>query len=402
MAMTASRATSLVVALAAAGTLVLATGPATAAAAEGPPLTGTYLPGTAGVASQAFDVAAGGAVAGVRTPPAGTPEATVWRRGRPQALPTPGEPIPGYRVGAQATKVAGGFVAGTSLADVMSPGQFLPGTPARWHAGATVTFTAGPLGAVQDLTAQGWAVATGHAGAGHLNTYTVVLRPDGTTFQPAMVGVALDRRGRVYGHRYVANRAEAVRHDGTAATVLPAPDGRSAAVRDVTRGGTACGSAFTQVPVPAPRPAVDWVDHAPLLWRPDGTRVELPALGAESRCTHIAGTVAAGLFERADGLEGAVLWTGGAAVGVGPVGAETVVTGVNAAGVVVGHTRTTPGAAPVGFVATATAWRPLTAPGATYTVPSDVNDAGTVVGTAYDASGNPRATRWTAPRPQRP
>jgi hypothetical protein len=394
--MTTTRTTSLVAALTAAGMLVLATGPATAAAG-GPPLAGTYLRGTAGVASQAFDVADGGAVAGVRTPAEGTPEATVWRRGRPQALPTPGEPVPGFRVGAQATKVEGAFVAGTSMADVMNPAQFLPGAPARWHDGTSVTFTAGSLGAVHDLTAQGWAVATGHAGAGHLNTYTVVLRPDGTTFQPAMVGVALDRRGRVYGHRYTADGAEAVRHDGSAATVLPAPEGRDAAVRDVTRGGTACGSAFTQVPVPAPRPAVTWIDHVPLLWQPDGTRVELPMLGEESRCTHIAGAAAAGVFERADGMQGAVLWTGGAAVAVGPVGAETVVTGVNASGVVVGHTRTTPDAAPVGFVATASAWRALTAPGATYAVPSDINNAGTVVGTAYDAAGNPRATRWTAP-----
>ncbi len=395
--MTATRTTSLVVALTATGMLAVSTGPA-AASAEGPPLVGTYLRGTAGVASQAFDVAAGGAIAGVRTPAEGTPEATVWRRGRPEALPTPGEPLPGYRVGAQATKVEGGFVAGTSLSDFMNPGHFLPGTPARWHDGTTVTFTAGPLGAVHDLTAQGWAVATGHMGAGHLNTYTVVLRPDGTTFDPGMVGVALDRQGRVYGHRYTAEGAEAVRHNGTAATVLPAPEGRSAAVRDVTRGGTACGSAFTQVPVPAPRPAVEWIDHVPLLWQPDGTRVDLPMIGEESWCTHIAGTAAAGVSERSDGTQRAVLWTGGAAVEVGPTGAETVVTGVNAAGVVVGHTVTAEGDR-VGFVATATSWCPLTAPGAAHAIPSDVNDNGTVVGTAYDAAGKPRATRWAAPAP---
>ena len=119
-----------------------------------------------------------------------------------------------------------------------------------------------------------------------------------------------------------------------------------------------------------------WKAPPPLLWQPNGARVDLPVLGEEAWCTHVAGAAAAGAFERADGTQGLCCGPAGPPSRWGPP-------------------------APRPWAS----WPPTTyadRPGCGLRPAVGHQRRRYCRRHRYDAAGKPRATRWTAPTPAQP
>jgi hypothetical protein len=374
-----------------------------AAATERPPLPGQFLALPPGSTSLALDVSEEGTAAGSVTVAGAAPRPALWRGAGLSRLPLPDEaagglpPATGY-----AAKVEGGVAVGAA-----GPVEFIGMTPSglTWRRGTPRIFaTTGAVSVTADVNRAGDALIQA---AGYYVSSSQVERADGTVYQTGISASALDGRGRAVGARVTGSGTnvtyEAARSDGTTVTILDAPAGKSSMVYDVAEDGTACGTSFRIVPGGGPKPTLRWIEQQPLLWRPDGTRVDLPALGSESWCSETAGGgVAAGTYVREDGTRGSVLWVGGRAYPVGPDDVPTATVGVNRRGQVALNVTDGGSATQYGVVADARAWQRLTAAGRQHTGVADINAAGVAVGSAFDTDdvGNPvgqRATRWLAP-----
>jgi hypothetical protein len=388
------------------GLSVLTASPAQAAV-QAAPLAGRYLPAPAGSTSSARDVGENGTVGGSVSDAAGIQQPTLWRGAQRVTLPIPPGTVSGdppVVVEGWVSKVERTTAIGNAQLAQLPPGTLPIPAPLRWSNGAASAIPRQGYALVaKDLNLAGDALITELGIPPIATSPSRVQRADGTVYDTGIQGAAIDGQGRAVGYRTAGQvgvdfRQEAVRSDGTATTVLSRPEGRSTAANDAAEDGTVCGETFTATISGGPRPIIVRTERSPALWNPDGTRVDLPSLGAQSWCTQTAGRdVAIGQYLRADGSQGVVLWIRGRAFPVGPTAATPVA--VNARGQVVGTSSAS--GVQYGFVADTRNWRRLTAPGGLNTEATDINGAGVVVGNAFarDAEGartGQRAIRWVA------
>ncbi|MFJ3220258.1 hypothetical protein ACIPLC_30600 [Kitasatospora sp. NPDC086801] len=206
-------------------------------------------------------------------------------------------------------------------------------------------------------------------------------RPHGFNDADTVVGVSFQTLSDNHPVRWAP--------DGTPTALELPPGVRGGGAQGINNAGVVIGGAY------------DWnYRPTPLKWQPDGTRVALPLLpGDDSGSTSSVNNagIIAGTSERrlsGDSQEHPVLWS--------PTGAVTALplpTGIAGArvdemtdgGVVLGHGRKA-GSAEFDRVLV---WAPDgTVRDAGYGRTRAVNDAGTAVGAAFDATHSQHAARW--------